>query len=296
MGFNSKTQMSYKTQKRILIFSFLVIPLTLLIMFSYFPLVQMAFYSITDWDGISKTKKIIGLSNYKSVFTDPQYFKVFSVSLYYFVGSFIQLSLALYFATILSFKVKFNNFFKGVLFFPYLLNGVAIGFIFLFFFRPDGTLDTILRFMGLGDHLQLWLGNSKIINFSLAGTSIWRYMGYNLILFIGAIQSIQGDIYEAADLDGANKWQQFIYIIFPSIKPIIELNLILSISGALSAFEIPYIMTGGGNGSATFVIQTVDTAFKFGRVGLASAMAIILLIIVIVVTLVQKFVFKEREA
>ncbi len=110
----------------------------------------MFYYSFTKWDGFG-AKEFIGLENYKTIFTDPEYFSVFKVSLYYFVATFLQMGLALYFATILSFKVKFENFFKGVLFFPYLLNGVAIGFIFLFFFRPDGTFDTILNAIGLGD-------------------------------------------------------------------------------------------------------------------------------------------------
>jgi raffinose/stachyose/melibiose transport system permease protein len=203
------------------------------------------------------------------------------------------MGLALYFATILSFNVRFKNFFKGVLFFPYLLNGVAIGFMFLLFFRPEGTLDTVLNALGLGEFIQLWLGNPDIINISLAGTSIWRYMGFNFIIFLGAISSIPKDVYEAAEIDGANKWHQFRYIILPSIRRIIQLNLILAISGALSSFEIPYIMTAGANGSKTFVIQTVDIAFKYGKVGLGSAMAVVLMIIVIVVTLIQKKFFKE---
>lgn len=288
--------MSYSTQRKFLIVSFLIIPVLLLAIFSYLPMINMFYYSLLEWDGFSKSKEFIGLENYKTIFTDKEYFKVFIVSLFYLLGSFVQIALALYFATILSFKLKFKSFFKGILFFPYLLNGVAIGFIFLYFFKPDGTLDSLLKLIGLSKFTTLWLGNPEVINYSLASTSVWRYMGYNLVLFIGAIQSIPEDIYEAADLDGATKWHQFKYIIFPSIKPIIELNLILSVKGAISVFEIPYVMTAGGNGSATFVIKTVETAFKFNRVGLASAMAVILLLIIIVVTLLQKKLFKEREA
>lgn len=290
------TELKFTTQQRILVATFLLVPLVLLITFSYLPMGNMIYYSFHDWNGYSDTMKFVGLKNYKTIFTRPEYFTVFKVSLYYFVGSFVQLALALYFATILSFKVKGGNFFKGALFFPSLLNGVAIGFIFLYFFKPDGTLDSVLQFVGLGKYTQLWLGNRSLINISLTGASVWRYMGTNLIMFIGAIQSVPGEIYEAADLDGASKWQQFRYIIFPSISRIVQLNLLLSVQGAMSAFELPYIMTGGGNGSKTFVIQTVDTAFKFSKVGLGSAMATVLLGIVLVVTLIQRIVFKEQEA
>lgn len=120
-------------------------------------------------------------------------------------------------------------------------------------------------------------------------------MGFNFIIFLGAISSIGKDIYEAADIDGANRWHQFRHIILPSIKRILQLNLILAISGAISAFDIPYIMTGGSNGSNTFVIQTVDVAFKYSKLGLASAMAVVLLIIVILVTLLQRVLIKGDD-
>ncbi|OAS87597.1 MULTISPECIES: carbohydrate ABC transporter permease [Metabacillus] len=286
------SNLSYDAQRRVIIILFSIVPVALLITFAYIPVANMFYYSFTDWNGFSD-KEFVGFENYLTIFTDPEYFVVFKVSLYYFFATFVQMGLALYFATILSFNVRFKNFFKGVLFFPYLLNGVAIGFMFLFFFRPEGTLDTVLNTLGLGEFIQLWLGNPDIINISLAGTSIWRYMGFNFIIFLGAISSIPKDVYEAAEIDGANKWHQFRYIILPSIRRIIQLNLILAISGALSSFEIPYIMTAGANGSKTFVIQTVDIAFKYGKVGLGSAMAVVLMIIVIVVTLIQKKFFKE---
>lgn len=252
-------------------------------------------YSLQDWNGYSTNPKFVGLENYKTVLTNPNYFTVFKTSLYYFLATFLQLALALLFATILSFKVKFANLWKGILFFPYLLNGVAIGFIFLYFFKGDGTLDTVLKAIGLGDQIHLWLGDRSINNISLAFTSVWRYTGFNFLVFLGAIQSINPEVYEAAEIDGANRWNQFRYIIMPSIRNIIFLNIILGVSGSLSVFDIPYIMTGGSNGTSTFVIQTIDTAFKYNKVGLASAMAIILLVIVIVVSLIQKYATQERK-
>ncbi|MNK21612.1 Lactose transport system permease protein LacF [compost metagenome] len=287
--------MSYKNQRKVIIIAFSLIPVILLFTFAYLPVINMFKYSFTNWNGYSDHYKWVGFKNYKTIFTDPKYFTVFKVSLYYFVATFVQMGLALYFATILSFKVRAKNFFKGVLFFPSLLNGVAIGFIFLFFFKPDGTLDTILKFLGLSSLSQGWLLNPNIINISLAGASIWRYMGFNFIIFLGAISSVGKDVYEASDIDGANKWHQFRHIIIPSIKRIVQLNLILGISGAISAFDIPYIMTGGSNGSNTFVIQTVDVAFKFSKLGLASAMAVVLLFIVIIVTVLQNMLSKKED-
>jgi ABC-type sugar transport system permease subunit len=269
---------------------FLVVPLVLLITLTYYPVGNLIWYSFTDWDGISLEKNFVGLNNFVSLFTDPRYFQVFFVSLYYFAASFVQMALALYFATLLSFNTRFKSLFKGIIFFPYLLNGVAVGLIFLFFFRGGGTLDTALAGLGLGaaDTHPLWLGNPSWINVSIAGASVWRYTGLNFVLFLGAIQSIPDEVYEAADLDGASAWHKFRYIIAPGIKRIISLSFILAIAGSLSAFELPYIMTGGANGSSTFVITTVQQAFVFQRVGFASAMAVVLLIIVLIVTVIQR--------
>ena len=280
-------------RRRLTPYLFLLVPVGLLLLFTYVPLANLLDYSVYKWDGISPTRQFLGLGNYQQVFQRPELFGVFAVSLYYFVGAFVQMGLALYLATVLSFKTRFRNVFKGLIFFPYLINGVAIAFIFLYFLRPGGGLDSILGAVGQHDPPQ-WLGDRKMINYSLAGVSVWRYLGLNFVLFLGAIQSIPSEILEAGEIDGASRWQQFRYIIVPSIRPIIGLTFILSISGALSVFEIPYIMTSGANGSSTFVIQTVELAFKSQKVGLASAMAIVLLVIVLVVTWIQRRVIPDE--
>lgn len=285
--------LTYKKQQKVVAFLFLLIPVALTIVFGYLPFVSMIEYSFMRWDGMGE-KEFIGFKNYVDALTRPENYRVFKVALYYLVASVVQIALALFFATILSFNLKGKSFFKGVLFFPYLINGVAIGLIFLYFFRDTGTLNTFLKFLGFkGD--TLWLTDPKIVNWSIAFTSVWRYMGYNMIMFLGAIQSIPSEIYEAAELDGANYWDVFWHIILKTIMPIVKLMVILSITGSLSAFETPYIMTGGGNGSETFVIRTVDTAFKYNKIGLASAMAIILTIIVLIVTAIQEKYFKVED-
>ncbi|MFI6855241.1 carbohydrate ABC transporter permease [Streptomyces sp. NPDC050416] len=266
---------------------FLIAPLALLIAFTYAPIVNMVAYSFTDWDGVSPELHYTGAENYAELFTRPELFEVFFVSGYYLAASVVQIAAALYFATVLSFNVRFRGFFKGMLFFPYLINGVAIGFVFLYFFQDGGTLDAILSLFGY-DGDRSWLGTPASANVSLAGVSVWRYLGLNFVLFLGAIQSIPGELYEAAELDGANRWQQFRHIIAPGIRPVLSLSVILSVSGSLSVFEIPYIMTGGATGTETFVIQTVKLAFQFNKTGLASAAAVVLLLIILAVTWVQR--------
>ncbi|MGW4025594.1 carbohydrate ABC transporter permease [Streptomyces sp. NPDC005009] len=283
-----------RLSRRLTPWLFLIAPLALLLTFTYAPIANMLAYSFTDWDGVSPELTYTGTGNYTELLTRSELFEVFFVSGYYLVASVVQIVLALYFATILSFNVRFRNFFKGVLFFPYLINGVAIGFVFLYFFQDGGTLDSVLSLFGVGtDHA--WLGTPFSANTSLAGVSVWRYMGLNFVLFLGAIQSIPGELYEAAEIDGASRWHQFRYIIAPGIKPILGLSVILSVSGSLSVFEIPYIMTGGATGTETFVIQTVKLAFQFNKTGLASAAAVVLLLIVLAVTWVQRRIVPDEK-
>ena len=238
-------------------------------------------------------RKFVGWKNYASVFSRKDCFSALKLSLYYMGGSIIQLVLALYLATVLSFKVKGGSVFKGFMFFPYLINGIAIGFIFKFFYTRGFVFDTVLQWCGFElDNLPYWLKDQSINNISLVGTSVWRYFGQNMVLFIGAIMSVDSELYEAAMLDGANRFEQFIYIILPSIKTIVMLNVILSITGSLSAFEPPYVITDGANGTATYFIVMHDIAHTQQKVGLASAMAVVLLLIIFVATILQKLFFK----
>lgn len=179
------------------------------------------------------------------------------------------------------------------MFFPFLINGIAIGFIFKFFYTRGFVFDTVLQWCGFElENLPYWLKDQSINNISLVGTSVWRYFGQNMVLFIGAIMSVDAELYEAAMLDGANRFQQFRYIILPSIKTIITLNVILSITGSLSAFEPPYVITSGANGTGTYFVIMHEIAHTQQKVGLASAMAIVLLMIIFAATILQKLFFK----
>ena len=134
-----------------------------------------------------------------------------------------------------------------------------------------------------------WLG---VIVLVLTGWAIVKKYQVNMVLFIGAIMSVDADLYEAAELDGANKFQQFRHIILPSIKTIVTLNVILSITGSLSAFEQPYVITDGANGTGTYFVIMNELAHTSQKVGLASAMAVVLLLIIFACTILQKLFFK----
>lgn len=298
-GKNKKSPLQWarsrKGQQILISIAFIAIPLLLLFVFTYLPFGQMVKFSFYKMKYTTPADKrvFVGWKNYLDVFRRDDCFGALKLSLFYVVGAILQLVLALYLATILSFKVKGGNFFKGLMFFPYLISGIAIGFIFKFFYTRGFVFDTILQWCGFQlDNLPYWLKDQKINNWSLVATSVWRYFGQNMVLFIGAIMSVDADLYEAADLDGANKFQQFIHIILPSIKTIVTLNVILSITGSLSAFEQPYVITDGANGTGTYFVIMNEIAHTSQKVGLASAMAVVLLLIIFACTILQKLFFK----
>ena len=279
-------------QKVFVMIAFLIVPLVLLFVFTYLPFAEMVSYSFYNMK-YTGARKFVGWKNYMKVFQRSDCFGALKLSLYYMLGSVVQLAIALYLATMLSFKTRFGDLFKGFMFFPFLINGIAVGFIFKFFYTRGFVFDTVLQWCGFQlDNLPYWLKDQSINNFSLVGTSVWRYFGQNMVLFIGAIMSVDPELYEASMLDGANKWHQFLYIILPSIKTILTLNVILSITGSLSAFEPPYVITDGANGTGTYFVIMHQIAHTQQKVGLASAMAVVLLAIILVVTVAQKLFFK----
>jgi ABC-type sugar transport system permease subunit len=286
--------MTYQAQKKIIISLFLIIPLSLLIVFTFFPTVLMTILSLFQWSG-TDDMEFVGLNNYRSIFSSQDVFRPLFNSIYYFIGAMIQMAFALFLAMLLSFNLKFKNFYKGVIFFPYLMNGIAVGLIFTFFFKEDGVLNYTLALFG-NTQATDWLRTYILNNVLLAGVSVWKYMGFNLVMFIGAIQSISNEQIEAARIDGASQLKLFRYIIFPAIKNVVLLNLILSIKGAVSVFELPFIMTGGEWNTSTFMIKTIQLGIsgRFLQIGLASAMSFVLFMIIILVTLAQHLIFKEK--
>ena len=256
---------------------------------------NLFYFSVTDWDGIDLTKNFVGLDNYVRVFTDPRIFGVFGVSLYYFIATFAQMAIALYFATILSFSTRFQNLFRGILFFPYLINGVAIGFVFLYLFQPGGTLDTVLSWFGRGRPAQV-AGRPRHREL-VAG----RHLG--LAVHRPELRAVPRrhpvDPARALRGGGTRRREHGSSSSGRSSSPASAASSASRSSSrspaALSVFEIPFIMTGGANGSATFVIQTLQTAFSFRQVGLASAMAVVLLVIVLIVTVIQRKIFPDDK-
>ncbi|MBE7680114.1 carbohydrate ABC transporter permease [Paenibacillus sp. P13VS] len=289
--------LSYRTQRWLVMVGFLAVPLTLLVMLTYYPAVKLLMQSFTDWDGISSESAWIGWENYKEIFTNPDLFGVFIHQIPYVFVGIIQNIIAILFAIILNSKLKGRNFFRVILFLPFIMNAVAVAFMFQYVLdTTNGSLNGLLGAIGLESLQQSWLGNESIVNYSLASIGFWRFMGYNMVIYLAALQSIPGDMYEAAKIDGANRLQTIWHLTLPNLTKIIQLNMFLTISGALAVFDLPFVLTKGGpaGASETFLLKTIETAFQFNNFGLASAMSIVLLLLTVIILTVQNVVINRR--
>ncbi|MDR1325908.1 MAG: sugar ABC transporter permease [Treponema sp.] len=279
-------------QKLLMIIAFLTIPLVLLIVFSYIPIGFNVFLSFTNWDGVSNIR-VIGLRNYQRIFSDPQYLLLFRNCLWYMLVAIPQLLLSFILAILVNGKFRGINVFKAILIFPYLLNGIIVSAIFIMFYQNTGTLNTLLKTLGLSVFTRNWLQDLVVVNPAIASISIWRYYGMAFVMFFGSLQSVPDELYESAAIDGCSKWHEIWYISVPFIKKVLFINVLLSISGSIQVFEIPYIMLGGSNGTATPVIQ-IQQSMTDNRVGFAAAMSVVVFIVVVLSVGLQRILVKDE--
>ncbi|WP_404823702.1 carbohydrate ABC transporter permease [Paenibacillus rhizovicinus] len=291
--------MNNKLQQRIIIFSFLLIPVTLMLLFLIYPTIQLFHYSFTDWNGYSKSMTNIGFDNYKKLFLDfPDAWQAIRNNGIYFLIHTLAIPLELMTAVLLNRTLRGSSFFRFTVLMPYIINGVAVGYMFSYFYNPiNGPLNGLLHGLGLDFMIKGWLSDLHIVNYSLVAVSLWRFCGVHVILFLAGLQSVPADLYEAAQLDGAGFWKQLRYVTIPGIRRVIEIILFLNVSGALLQYDIPYVMTGGGPGTAssTFGLFSLQTAFTFNNYGLASAMAVSLLLLIVVFSGLQNWIIKDRS-
>jgi multiple sugar transport system permease protein len=203
---------------------------------------------------------------------------------------------------------RWRNAAMGAYFLPYITSTVAIAIMFSTLFSTDyGMVNAALAEMAKWPWLGAvmpeknidWLGSPEAIKPVVSAVVFWRYLGFNVILYVAAMQSIPRDLYEAARMDGAKNWQQFLYITLPQLKPMMFFGVTLTVIGGLQLFEEPFILTGGKGGpeyaGMTTAMYMYRTAFDFNDFGLASAISWMLFIIILLMTLVTNKAFKNKE-
>lgn len=288
--------MKDRTQRNILLTCFMFIPTILLIVFVIYPTIKLITISFSNWDGINSTWDFIGFKNYEQVFNRKDIWQSLKNNNLYFLIHLAFIPLEMYLAMLLDRYIRKSEFFKTIVFMPYIINGVAIAYMFSFMYNSeDGVLNLILSLFNV-DKVR-WLSDPALVNYSLVAVSLWRFTGIHIILFLAGLQSINKDMLEAAVIDGATVFQQFVKIIIPNMKSILSIVLFLNVRGALMVFDIPFVMTSGGPGtsSTTFALHTIKTAFEFSNFGLASAMAVVLIIAIVIISVIQSLILEPEK-
>ncbi|MGN0747740.1 MAG: carbohydrate ABC transporter permease [Aristaeellaceae bacterium] len=275
----------------------LLIPVILLFMFVVYPSVDLIAMSLTDWNGVSPHRSFIGVGNYVDMFTrSPDLWMSLRNNLTYLIVHMVMIPIELCLAAMLNTRFRGSNFVKTIVFLPYILNSVGMSYAFSYFFSPvNGGFNQMLISLGLQGWIRKWLSDPAIVNYVLSFVSVWRFMGYHIVLFATGLRSISTDVMEASRIDGANALQQLVYVQLPSMRLVISFVLFDCIRGTLQLFDIPFIMTNGGPGyaSSTFTLYTIETAFNYNNFGMAATMAVAIMVIVILVYAAENLLMKH---
>ncbi len=270
--------------------------------FAVFTLAPMVFAFILaflDWDGSPyNPMRFVGLKNFIRLGDDSQFAAAFRNTIIYTIATVpLTLVMALVIALLLNRKMRGRDFFRTVSFFPYVASMVAVTAVWNMLFNPGmGPINQFLTSIGV-QNPPGWSTDKDWAMTTVVLFSVWKYMGYYMIIYLAGLQGVNTELYEAANLDGCNGWQRFWNVTLPQLSPTTFFILIMLIVQCFKVYDIVYMITQGGPGTATLVMvyDIYNKAFVNSTFGLASAEAMVLFLLVLVVTLVQFSVQKKRE-
>lgn len=289
-----------KNKKTSLLSEILIFVLPLMVLYFIFfilPLVQGVYYSLLDWDGISKTKNFVGLKNYIKLFTsDKDYFVSLVFTLKYVILNVIATNiLAFLLALVVNSKLKCTKFLRTCFFIPNVISMLIVGYIWRFIFNQG--FSALYKATGWGFFNISWLGGGNASVVATVIVAMWQGVGYIMILYLSGLQMVDTSLLEAAAIDGAGKVQQFFKVILPLMIPTIGVNLFMVVSQSFRQFDLNLSLTGGGPGRQTtsLALDIYTEGYQNNRLGYAEAKAVVLFIIVIVIAILQLKLTKSKE-
>lgn len=265
--------------------------------FAVFTLIPMLFafaLAFATWDG-SNQITFVGLSNFKNLIDDTFFIAALKNTIIYVTGTVpLTLVASLSLAIVLNQNVKGRGLFRTIAFFPYVASLVAITAVWGIIFHPSkGPINyLLLNLLGVSQQkLPNWFSGNFVL-FTLILFSVWKYMGYYMVIYLAGLQSIPRDLYEAGSLDGANMWQKFIYITWPQLSPATFFVVVMLTINCFKIYDIAVMLAGGGDGrlstSATVLVYYIyQNAFNYWKLGYSSAIAMVLFVMVLIITIVQ---------
>jgi putative chitobiose transport system permease protein len=273
---------------------------TILVVFLFIPLIQVVIYSFTDYDLLT-APEFVGLENYQNLLQDADFWRSMLRSFAYLAVTPILIVLSLLAAIAVNRQLRGIAFFRALYYIPVVISMVAIGMIFDFVFaEPNGLLNGLLRGLGLIERPIHFLTDPDLILPSIMSVTIWRGVGYYMMMFLAGMQSIPEELYEAAAIDGANRVQQHWYITVPMLRPVIIFVTIISSISALRAFDEIFIMTDGTGGlldsAVTAIFYLYRQAFDFLNIGYSAAVAVIFTLFTLVFSFINLRLLDKWQA
>lgn len=285
----SKASKRRKWKENITAYSFIAPNFLGFAIFTLGPIIFALILSFNKWDG-SNEMQFIGLDNFTRMWGDSRVRAAFINTFVYVLGTVpLTLICALGLAVLLNSKIKGRNIFRTISFFPYVASLVAVAAVWNMIFSPvNGPINEILRMLGVMDPPR-WAADKDWAMFTIVLFSVWKQMGYYMVIFLAGLQGISEELYEAAELDGASTWGKFRNVTLPQLRPVTFFVLMMLTINSFKVYDIVYMITQAGPGTSTLVLvyEIYNTAFKNWQLGYSSAISMLLFVIVLVVTVVQ---------
>ncbi len=281
----------FKPKSRVFI-GYLALPVAWYVFVVVMPLILALRYSLYDWSG-GPRMRFVGLSNYAELIKDTDFWLSFKnnviITLLCIVG---QIGIAFVLAALMTTRVlKFKEFHRTVIFLPVVLSAVVIGFIWTLMYNQQiGILNWVLRAIGLESLIKPWLDDPKIVIYSVSVPLIWQYIGFYLVILMASLQSIPKEIFEAAEIDGADGFKRTIYIILPLLADTLKVSVMLCIAGNMKVFDHICVMTGGGPGKSSMVMAqyAYNNSFIMFKLGYGSTISVGILILSLAIILLSR--------
>ena len=264
--------------KKSVLFAYLIIPVVIFVFSVFVPLVTALVYSFFQWKG-GPVKTFNGLTNYRTLFKDSTFWLSFRHNIFLVLVCIVgQIGIAFIFVLMINSKlVKLKGIHRTFGFFPSTVAAVSIGFIWQMIYDYNrGLINWFLDKIGRADLRQVWLNNEGLVMLLVAIPLVWQWIGYYMVILLSAISSIDQEIFEVAELDGANAIQRAVYIVFPLVKNTILVCITLCIAGNMKAFDNIYVMTKGGPGTSSMVMAMYGYQVSFSQqnMGYGSAISV----------------------
>lgn len=286
---------SRQTKRDLVAYSFLAPNFIGFAVFTLGPVIFAFVLAFMQWDG-NNPMQFAGLDNFKQMIGNDRFMASLKNTVVYCVATVpLTLIVALALAVVLNQKLRARNFFRTVSFFPYVASLVAVAAVWNMLFSPakSGPVNMILYNLGMAaKDLPKWSADKDWVMFTIVAFSVWKNMGYYMVIYLAGLQGINGELYEAGSLDGANAWQKFRCITWPQLRPTTFFITIMLTINCFKVYDIVYMLAGGNTGvlnesAIVLVYHIYEEAFRNWNLGYASAVAMVLFVIVLAITLIQ---------